>query len=373
MIEISLCMIVKNEESILGRCLESVKDFADEIIIVDTGSTDKTKEVATRYGAKLYDFEWCDDFGKARNFSFSKATKDFIFWLDADDYITEENLQKMWELKEELTLAIDTVTMHYSLVRDTNGNTTYSLRRNRLVKRSLGFLWRGRIHEYLEVFGRTMHSDISIYHDKQKPHTQRNIAIFKLMEQEGEVFSDRDLFYYANELFDHKHYAQAIDKYIELLERETAWVEDLKTATLNLVQCLTLTNQEERKIKFILNTFKWGVPRADIVCQLAAYYMGKGDYISSVFWYKTALKCRPQKDYMGVAIKDYYTWIPTMQLCVCYAHLEKYKEAYYYNEMAALYRPNASEVEHNRKYLENQFKKTKQQLPLFKTILVEDK
>ncbi len=94
MITISLCMIVKNEEKVLARCLESVKDIVDEIIIVDTGSTDKTKEIAYRYTQNVYDFEWIHDFSAARNYSFSKATKDYQMWLDADDIITEENRKK---------------------------------------------------------------------------------------------------------------------------------------------------------------------------------------------------------------------------------------------------------------------------------------
>ena len=73
MIEISLCMIVKNEEKILTRCLDSVADLVDEIVIVDTGSTDATKKIAANYTDKIYDFTWVDDFSAARNFAFSKS------------------------------------------------------------------------------------------------------------------------------------------------------------------------------------------------------------------------------------------------------------------------------------------------------------
>ena len=91
MITISLCMIVKNEEDVLERCLRSAEGIADEIIIADTGSTDQTKEIALRCGAKVYDFVWKDDFAAARNFAFSKATCDYLFWLDADDVVPEQN------------------------------------------------------------------------------------------------------------------------------------------------------------------------------------------------------------------------------------------------------------------------------------------
>ena len=78
-------MIVRNEEDVLARCLDSVSSLVDEIIIVDTGSQDKTREIAARYTDHVYDFTWIDDFAAARNFSFSKATMDYQMWLDADD------------------------------------------------------------------------------------------------------------------------------------------------------------------------------------------------------------------------------------------------------------------------------------------------
>ncbi|MCM2326170.1 MAG: glycosyltransferase [Candidatus Woesearchaeota archaeon] len=96
---ISLCMIVKDEEDYLGRCLDSVKDFVDEIIIVDTGSIDKTKEIAKRYTKSVFDFTWNNNFSDARNFSLSKATKDWILVLDADEIIS---VKDMLRLKKEL-------------------------------------------------------------------------------------------------------------------------------------------------------------------------------------------------------------------------------------------------------------------------------
>lgn len=89
---ISCCMIVKNEEDNLSRCLKTVKDFADEIVIVDTGSTDDTKQIASKFTDKIYDLVWEEEdglgnFARARNYSIDQATGDFIFWIDADEQL----------------------------------------------------------------------------------------------------------------------------------------------------------------------------------------------------------------------------------------------------------------------------------------------
>ncbi|MBQ7777196.1 MAG: glycosyltransferase family 2 protein, partial [Lachnospiraceae bacterium] len=113
MITVSLCMIVKNEEAVLSRCLDTVADLVEEIIIVDTGSTDRTKEIAAHYTDKIYDFEWVDDFSQARNFAFSKATQEYIYSADADEVLDEENRQRFLVLKECLLPEIEIVQMKY--------------------------------------------------------------------------------------------------------------------------------------------------------------------------------------------------------------------------------------------------------------------
>ena len=94
---LTLCMIVKNEESNLKNCLLNISSYVDEIVIVDTGSTDNTKSIASEYTDKIYDYAWCNDFSKARNFSISKASKDWVLILDADeniDLFDRENVSK---------------------------------------------------------------------------------------------------------------------------------------------------------------------------------------------------------------------------------------------------------------------------------------
>ena len=107
---LSLCVIVKDEELTLERLLSTATSFADEIVVVDTGSTDKSKQIAQKY-ANVYDFLWIDDFSAARNYAIELCTCDLIIWLDADDVVPQETVKKINELK--LDFDCDMVIMPY--------------------------------------------------------------------------------------------------------------------------------------------------------------------------------------------------------------------------------------------------------------------
>ena len=125
---ISLCMITKNEENHLENCLNSVKKLIDEIIIADTGSTDKTKEIARKFTNKIYDFKWNDDFSAARNFCLQKATKDWILVLDADETISNKDLEEIKILTNENKKNKE--TPGYSFIQRTYLNETKKLKFN---------------------------------------------------------------------------------------------------------------------------------------------------------------------------------------------------------------------------------------------------
>jgi len=113
---VSFCMIVKNEEKNLVKCLRSIRDIVDEIIIVDTGSTDKTKDIARVFGARVFDFPWTGNFSDARNHSLKQATGDWIFVLDADEVISSRDfteLKKLIGRKSSSPVAYSIVTRNY--------------------------------------------------------------------------------------------------------------------------------------------------------------------------------------------------------------------------------------------------------------------
>ena len=189
MITISLCMIVKNEGEVLDRCLSSINDLVDEIIIVDTGSTDNTKKIASKYTDLIYDYQWNDDFAAARNFAFSKATKDYIYSADADEVIDDLNRKKFMDLKKALLPEIEIVQMLY--LTDMRYNTTENYKRDlrpKLYKRLRNFTWINPIHETVRLEPVVYDRDIEILHMPTSNHSKRDLSIFrKIVDRDGEL------------------------------------------------------------------------------------------------------------------------------------------------------------------------------------------
>jgi glycosyltransferase involved in cell wall biosynthesis len=150
---LSVAMIVKNEEKDLPECLESVKNLADQIVIVDTGSTDKTKEIALNYGAEIYDFVWCDDFAIARNESLKYSTGQWILYIDADERLSPDSqifIRKLIsQAKPEVGGYITSIVSKY--IEDDGSLATYKGKYPRLF-RNLGYpelYFFGKIHEQI--------------------------------------------------------------------------------------------------------------------------------------------------------------------------------------------------------------------------------
>lgn len=340
LITISLCMIVKNEEDTLARCLESVKDIVDEIIIVDTGSTDNTKEIISKYSNRMYEFSWIDDFAAARNFSFLQAEMEYILWLDADDILQEDDQKKLKKLKESLDPSIDSVSMNYILEHDSSGNPISSLRRNRLVKREKNYQWHGPVHEHLEVTGKIFNSDISITHSSIHHDYNRNLKIYEHRLQKGEEFSARDLFYFANELFDHQHYERAIEVYQQFLQTKKGWIEDNISACGSLADCFHQVGDQEKELSYILKSFEYDAPRAEFCCRMGYFFLKRKQPSQAIFWYQLATQLEKPSENWGRINHACWSWLPHLMLCICYTELDMVDLAYEHNEKASSYQPN---------------------------------
>lgn len=341
---ISVALIVKNEEAVLGRCLESIKDLADEIIIVDTGSGDKTKIIAKQYGAKIYDFKWIDDFSSARNYSFSKCTKTWVLWLDADDVLREEDKVKIKQLDVSNT---DMVLCRYEYAHDERDQVILSLYRERIIRRSLNVKWISPIHEYLPLCGRQFKSDISIHHYKKAGSSDRNL---KILERIVDKNSDsRNVYYLGKEYFDCGKHEQAKPYLEKFIESDGFW-EDRYQANFMLAQ---IYFDKPDKCKFhLFKCMDLEERRAEAYYLMGQFFMAHNNNEKAIHWFTICLNIRFPKDLLGSILMEYYTWKPAISLVVCYNSFGEIEKAKHYNDMVLKYQPNNPMALNNKTLLE---------------------
>lgn len=293
MMTISLCMIVKNEEALLARCLDSLKDLMDEIIIVDTGSNDRTKEIAASYTDNVYDYQWTNDFAAARNFSFSKASMEYIYCADADEVLDEENRARFRDLKKVLLPEIDIVQMKYA------GQLTYNTAYNydeeyrpKLYKRLRSFRFEGPVHEAVVTEPVVFDSDIRILHKPHGSHTDRDLRIFRDIygAPDAPHMPGRLLSMYAKELFisgTDAHFIEAAPIMESILIKEDRSAEDVLTISCVLARAFRIK-------KDIANFFKYAMKAvvsescSEICMELGTYYEQAGDLNEAHIWYYNA-------------------------------------------------------------------------------------
>ncbi len=345
---ISLCMIVKNEEKVLERCLSSICKFVDEIIIVDTGSQDSTIDIAKKYTNKIYRYTWNNDFSSARNYSLSKATKDYLLWLDADDYLLEKEANKLYELKKHLK----DYDMYYFLYDfDENYQPFY---RERLLSRKLNYQFKGKIHEAIIPHGKIKYETITIHQQNlHKKLTDRNLKIFESLKENE--FTPRDYYYYAKELYRHLKIDQAIYNFDKFLACSNSYYENRIDACYLLSLIYIQQKKYDDALKKLFLTFNEDLPRCNILCEIANAYLLKNEVNKAIYYYQLALN-HPYSPKTAFIHKDYSNYIPSMQLCVCYDRLKKYDKAFYYNELANTYKPNTQAYMQNKQYLQQKLK-----------------
>lgn len=344
-------MIVRNEEEVLDRCLASAAGLVDEIIIVDTGSVDRTKEIAGRYTDKIYDFPWTDDFSAARNAAFDRAGCDYCMWMDADDVLKEQDRKAFLQVKNRLGDGVDVVMMRYNTGFDENGNVVFSYYRERIVKNHVGMRWKGAVHEVIETRGNVIYSECAVTHWKQKASDPgRNLRIYEKMRERGEALDPRQQYYYGRELFYHGQYEKALSVLEGFLSDKRGWLENKIEACRVCADCWYGLNQEEKALEALLRSFSYDLPRAEICCDVARHFFDRAAWMQAAYWYRRALSCERRDERGGFVLPDAYGYTPCIQLCVCYSKLGRDDEAEAYNERAAAFKPDSAAVAYNRAY-----------------------
>ena len=227
---VSVALIAKNEERTIGRCLRSIQGAVDDIVVVDTGSTDATRTIAAEHGARVVDWPWRDDFAAARQHAFDLATGDWVIWLDADDVVV--GAERIREVVAAASPDVAGFYWRYILARDGQGKPTFCCWRERCVRHNGSFRWAGRVHEVLTTKGpgTIVKTDaIAVEHHPEPEVNGRGRRNLEILERECAAADGapepRLLFYLGREYADCGDVARAI----ETLERYVAggtWADE---------------------------------------------------------------------------------------------------------------------------------------------------
>ena len=329
---LSVTLIVKNEQDNLARLLPMLT-FSDEIVVVDTGSSDNTVEVARQFTDKVYSFTWCDDFSKARNYAISKATCDYIMWLDADDILSPETQKSLlgWKISVETA---DVYFMRYNMQCE----FPFWFWRERIVRRCDKCRFKGFIHEAITPFGTVRYLECEVTHKPTESHEQRNLHIYQRAIQEHRRFTLRDKFYYARTLIDCGQTETALKILRSFAKSSRAYVVDRVDAYKLIANAVLFVGDIDSALKYLSQAVKILPPSGEICCLFGQCYMQRNEFQHAAQWYRFALNSRSQSGF----VNEYYvTFLPNVQLSVCLWHLgDKQSATYYHNVAKSLYPDN---------------------------------
>lgn len=338
---ISLCMIVKNEEETLDESLGGIKNFVDEIIVVDTGSVDKTKYIALKYTDKVFDYNWCDDFAKARNFSISKAENDWILVLDADEIVKQFDRNSVFEFCSCIENQFKVGRLkRINQYEDSYGKRRYIEKIGRLFNRN-NFCYSGLIHEQVvhkkKIHYDTSNIDIVIDHIgysrevlRRTNKIQRNIMMLKqeLIKNDKDPYINYQL---GKSYFLEKNYNNAVLYFKRSILLVTNFnyeyaedlVESYVYALLNLNKFGESVVLEKYKIYYSNSP--------DYNFLLALVYMNNSKFQQAA---ETFLHCTELK---GGKIEGITTYLPLYNIGVIFECLGLKKEAVQYYGMCGDY------------------------------------
>lgn len=332
---VSLCMIVKNEEKVLARCLDSVQGLVDEIVVVDTGSTDRTKEIAGQYTTLIYDYEWKQDFSDARNFAGAKAGGDWIFVLDADEYVDRGNLADVVDNLGKTDAAIDVLSAQiYNFTGNYAENlvihTYYKFYRNRP-----DLYYYRALHEQLKktdgeiVIGE---SGLIVYHTGYLPQVYvakiKDVRNRLLLDKERKSSKHRafDYFNHANEISG-SNPKEALYWYQKAFMKKTdirmSWVS---FCLVKIIQCLMKLRRFEDALKVIDDAEKLYEKTPDFPCLRGLVFFAQTRYDDARAVFTTMLRQQGAYEY-PLVVYDYRELQPQLILGEIFLKRKEYDQA----------------------------------------------
>jgi glycosyltransferase involved in cell wall biosynthesis len=315
-VTLSVCLIVKNEERVLGRCLSAAIQFADELIVVDTGSEDRSREIAKEYTNFVFSEPWQNNFAKARNFAASKADGDYVMWLDADDVIYPDEIKKLTKLKIRLTNDIDVIFTTYR----NHGFLSDMGLRDRIHRRELACRWEGDVHEAIPI-SKNMNimlcPEITIVHKKEHVNEPgRNIRILKDIKNAGKLSGAYMLAYYCRELALLNNMDEGLNTWQELLNVNPP-PGQVQYALVFMTGMLLRKRKYEKCQEMIRTSVEqYGVPRSAFLCYLLGLCAeGTGDIDEAERQYRLATDTPVNIETFMIEFAGYDDYLPSLKLC----------------------------------------------------------
>ncbi len=344
MATISVCMIVKDEAENLGPCLDCLKDFVEEIIIVDTGSKDDTKEIARQYTDQVYDFLWTGNFSEARNFAFSLASMEYIYSADADERIDPKNQERFRLLKAALLPEVEIVQMRYA--NQLENGCVYNFDeeyRPKLFKRLRTFRWASPIHETIVTSPVIFDSDIIIGHFPKSPHGARDLAIFRRASDQNPLDS-RLQHMYAMELYlagELEDLLLARPYFENEIKSDKRTLDETAEARCILARAARLAGDTDS----FYHTALLGVvgsPCAELCCEIGEFYLSRRAYEDAIPWFSHAI----ENAACLLVAKACGSW-PMEGLAKCWDALGNPEQARYWKDSAKAWNPGMLEKNHS--------------------------
>ena len=294
---IALAMIVKNEERNLPTLLESVKGCFDKIYICDTGSTDRTIEIAKEHGCVVTHFTWCEDFSKARNASFEPVQEDYVMWMDGDDVLSGHSQFIDWRDNIMGTADFWLNTYHYA--SDDKGIPTCSFMRERVFRRAFGFEWKYFIHEGVVQSKPDTKPKVSYVTAWSIKHRRtqedllrdkgRNLRIFEANKDKMDI---RMQYYYGKELFENAKPKEAIEPLLASLSNPSLEVHDRMLGIQYLAYSFVQVEDFDRAIDIAFRGVHLQPGRAEYWCLLGDAHCKKNKMEDALIFYTAAKNCK---------------------------------------------------------------------------------
>ena len=293
----SICIIAKNEEKNIEKCLQALLPMEEEIIVIDTGSTDKTKEIAAKYTYNLYDFTWIGDFSAARNYALKKASNNWVLILDCDEYITFFNKTNIQDFIQTHPYKVGKIEHHNLVGSKETEESIYIDYLARFFDKRL-FQFEGSIHEQICAKNHNPYETeqiaIQVFHDgyfgtseERMPKLQRNLSmLLHALEQQP---NDAYLLLQLGQTYKSLHQYEEATEYFEAALKHP--INYKSEAALDLVcgwiNCLNELHRSEEAL-IILNHYDELSEYADFVLLMGHVYTNTGQYIQAIGEYLKA-------------------------------------------------------------------------------------